>query len=227
MPGIIATYKDVSKNWDVYDKYAENLYIKNKKKKQLIENNPEYKTRVENTKDKANSIMNAIKVIDNHSENYAENIEIAGKTVVETIALLSMLPFMALMMKNSNNKSKMLLYTILSTIPVFIITIITEPILAKMQIIASRLGRNKAIKEKLNDINYFVEYTPEQIKKAEEIVDNNNLKTKNRKNEKFKDDSKQTFKESINEIVGFRKNYKEFKAEKEQELGINKHFQEK
>jgi hypothetical protein len=77
MPGMIATAKDVSKNWNVYDKYSENLYIINKKKSKLIQDNPEYKQREENIRGKANSIINAIKLMDNNSENYVENIELA------------------------------------------------------------------------------------------------------------------------------------------------------
>ena len=237
MADIIATVKDVSKNWNVYDKYSENLYIKNKQKSKLIQNNPEYKLREENIRGKANSIINAIKIMDNRSENYAENIEMAMQNTIGLASTALMLPFVIMGVKVKNT-SKAIIYTSLSFIPAFILPLLLAPIEAKMQVKASRLGRYKAMKEDLNNINSFVSYTPEQIKEATEIVEKaeaseTDKKTKNKSKLNKKDKVKkntdantnQSFKESIKQILNFSKDYKEYK--KEQTLGINKEFQDK
>ena len=249
MSGIITTAKDVSKNWNVYDKYSENLYLKNKKKAKLINENSEYKLREEKVKGKAESVINAVKIMDNSSENYAENIEMALNGLIGFAGLALEIPFL-IAGATTKSKSKSIIYFMLAILPTFLLATLLAPLEAKMQIRASRLGRNKAIKEQLNDVNNFVSYTPEQIKKATEIVEEN---SKNNKTEKLENNykpgsikfiqtevknqtkektdldpnSNQSFKESLKQIMNFSKDYKEYKAEKENEIGINKEFQAK
>ena len=230
MPGMIATAKDVSKNWNVYDKYSENLYIINKKKSKLIQDNPEYKQREENIRGKANSIINAIKLMDNNSENYAENIELAIQNSMGIVSFATMLPFMLIALKTKST-SKSILYSFLSTIPTFLLSFLIAPIEAKMQVKASRLGRFQTIKNELRDVNNFVSYTPEQIKEATKIVEENeknkpNSKSKGKNKEKTKDaNSNQSIKESLNQIINFSKDYKKYKAEKDTAIDVE--FQNK
>lgn len=249
MLGIITTAKDVSKNWNIYDKYSENLHLRNKKKAKLINENPEYKLREEKVKGKAEAVINAVKIMDNSSENYAENIEMALNGLIGFAGLALELPLLIAGTK-TKSKSKSLVYFMLALLPTFLLATLLAPLEAKMQIRASRLGRNKAIKEQLNDVNNFVSYTPEQIKKATEIVEENSennttkklenkyrpgfikfiqTEAKNQSKEKTNLDpnSNQSFKESLNQIKNFSKDYKEYKAEKENEIGINEEFQAK
>ena len=113
MLGIITTAKDVSKNWNIYDKYSENLHLRNKKKAKLINENPEYKLREEKVKGKAESVINAVKIMDNSSENYAENIEMALNGLIGFAGLALELPLL-IAGTTTKSKSKSIVYFMLA-----------------------------------------------------------------------------------------------------------------
>ena len=106
------------------------------------------------------------------SGNYAENIEMALNGLIGFAGLALELPLL-IAGTTTKSKSKSIVYFMLALLPTFLLSTLLAPLEAKMQIRASRLGRNKAIKEQLNDVNNFVSYTPEQIKKATKIVEEN------------------------------------------------------
>ncbi|MCQ2957492.1 MAG: hypothetical protein MJ180_01165 [Candidatus Gastranaerophilales bacterium] len=230
---ILNTIKDCHKHWHKYDDWD----IKNKtryaKKKYLFDNyknkNPdEYKK----LKEKSDIVIKTVNILDNASENAAQNMQVAT-THVTGLALGIPMLFMSgvsfwAMFKGFKHLEKhknlpLWAFSFLYIAPA--LNLLDLPLTlwkTKKQIEASRVARAKARDIELKDIKNFVAYTLEQISKAKEIA-----KTINDKDIKDEDNKNISLSKSFKSTLNLDKEYNKYLKRYKENLGIDKKIQSK
>ena len=224
MATIIETCRDVLKNTPLYEKREKEFYLRQKRKSELLKNSNVHKLRADEIRPKAKNVFNAIRIMDNYSENYAEDME---KALSQGVALLGYALTLAGLLlgtltKNKQSKKATVIMTLLYMMPMILIPILAAPFTAKKQIQASRAGRYKALKNEISDVRNFVVYTPEQIEQAKniEIRDKEKINSKNK--------SQNSFQNTIKTIKDFNKDYSEYKKYKQKtNIKLNEEFEKK
>lgn len=224
MAAIIETCKDVLRTSPIYESREEEFYLRQKRKSELLKNNSYYQNKAEKIAPKANNVFNAIQIIDNYSENYAEDMEKALGNALGIAGLALTVPLYGLemwLLKNPKmHGTKSRFAALIPIIPMFALLFAASPWMAKKQIQASRTGRYQAIKNELNDVRNFVTYTPEQIEQAQSMK--NDDKTKDKKSK-----SKNDFQNSVKILKEFKRDYAEYQKKRQTDNTLDLEFDEK
>ncbi len=185
--GICAVVTDVRRNSKIYDAWEQENQDNYARKRYLSQKNlsPEHIKKQKEIKDKANVVLRASSIMDNHSEAMAADAAFATGTIfqlvtigVASLATLIPIPFIIKQIKKKkiNNKKAQLLGTILPLVSglagTFAAICAMAPWMAKKQVEASRIGRFNAKQKDLSDIRNFVVYTEEQKKEADKNKNN-------------------------------------------------------
>ncbi len=174
MSEILNTLGQVRKNWGNYETWEKEQEILEKKKKEYRKHNPVSAAERAEAEKYGRTIINAINVMDEYSEDKAEDMEQAVQTA-------SIIPVEAGLLGGSAAggilgfkiaKGKYLMPILIAgqltgMMAAFIPTTILG---TKLQIWASKVARFQAREEELKDPKNFVIYTDQQMQKAEEIA---------------------------------------------------------
>lgn len=205
MGQFINSVREVKRNYNVYDKWEQQQADEKAQKEYLAKNLQLPKDKVELTEAKAKTVIRAAEMLDNRSENNAEDMEMCT-SVLSMLAVLPLafLPMLGLKFKSQKASLMLNAGSLLAT---FVAT--SGLILwgTSKQKEASRIGRFQAKQDELKDVKNFVIYTPEQIdaavKKAGQLPD---------------EKSKKSFIESfsnIKQVFKDKKAYKENQSKKD------------
>ena len=175
MSQIFNTIQDVSKNYGKYDKWEQEKANKNAKKEYLVQHLNVPKEKIDLTRKRAEAVIRATEIMDTRSEDNCENMEqvVSIAQIVPTMTI----PFLQIPAAKILEKIfKMAPAKAMNIASYGSIGLMFAVVIAMIgwgnakQKEASRIGRFQARKNELKGLENFVEYTPEQIKQAQEIA---------------------------------------------------------
>lgn len=176
MSQFLNSINEVKKNYSKYDDWEQKQADEKAQKLYLAKTLDIPKDKLELTEEKAKTVIRAAELLDNRSENNAENMEqLTG--ILSSIAILIPAFGSELLLMQMMKKGKKIPKGLQFASPVLTLATAVGLILwgnAKQKE-ASRIGRFQAKQNELKDVKNFVIYTPEQIEraieKAKEIPD--------------------------------------------------------
>lgn len=179
MGQFLNSVREVKRNYNIYDNWEQQQADEKAQKQYLAKNLQIPKDKVELTEARAKTVIRAAEMLDNRSENNAEDMEMCTSALSMLAVLpMSFLPLLGMRMKSLKAANMLSFGSLAAT---FLAT--SGLILwgTAKQKEASRIGRFQAKQNELKDVKNFVIYTPEQIeaavKKAEEIPDEKEKKS--------------------------------------------------
>lgn len=177
------------KNWEQEQK---NIDLR---RKELSKRKPATPEELERAKSLGRAIVDAVDITDDYSETSAQKMEMATEGAIALLTLpLGIIP-MIIAFKDLLNTQRVLKWSAGGAIATLVATIPLTFWATQKQKEASRIARFMARDEELKDPKSFVEYTPEQIKQAQEIA-------------KDIPDEKEEKKDGILKFVPFRETFK-------------------
>ena len=212
MQNIGQTYKDYKKELPKYEAWKKQRDIRNAKKEYLFKTKPPSEEELKRAKAKADILFNAIDVMDDYSQEKAEDTEqivqqaggvimelalyIGGligfgigatKTAKNTIDKLLKKIQKFKKIENSDIKSiSILTFSSLGALMLAGISQIPLSIIsAKCEVSASRIARFEAMKDELNDYNQFAILDDKQKEEVANLAQNIKLNKKEKKNNKL------------------------------------------
>ncbi len=165
----------VKQNWQSYEKWDKEQDNKEARRKELHKTRPVSQKELKEAQKRGKTIINAINVMDEYSENKAEDMEQATQAVGQIPVQIGVSAGMGfgflLMSKIKNPKAKLLLNpwslgflgAALTYVPFSIWS-------TKVQVWASKVARFQAREKELKDPKNFVIYDDNQLKEAEKIA---------------------------------------------------------
>ena len=196
----LKTQKDLTKDKIEYKEWLENYKKSEKNKYKIWEENEDKFSQadIEKAKKERDVILNVIKKIENKSNEYSTNIEMAtwcltaGITACGTIIGAALSGLISLLKKNCNFSTnanvaiRLLQFSLLTIIPGFATMIAVAPAV-KLVKDSARVGRFKAKQELLNNPEAFLAYTDNE--RASVSIPSEDRKNASF-NKRFKDDLK-------------------------------------
>ncbi|OGI00922.1 MAG: hypothetical protein A2Y25_02820 [Candidatus Melainabacteria bacterium GWF2_37_15] len=174
MGDILNTVGTVRKNWNTYEKWEQEQDSLEQKKKEYRKQNPIPVEKKKEAEKYGNAVLNAINVMDEYSENKAEDMELATQAVMQFPVQIGSLGGVAVggLIGSKVAKGKYMLPLLIagSTIGTIAAFIPASVIATKAQIWASKVARFQAREKELKDPENFVIYTPEQIEQGQKIA---------------------------------------------------------
>lgn len=171
MSQFISSLKEVKKNYKPYDAWEQSQADNNAKREYLSKNITLPKDEVELTKTKAKVVLHAAEMLDNRSENNAENME-QSVGIMSSLALVPLIFLPSILAKKAPKIATSRKFNIAYLLSVSGVGAFFTLWGNKKQKEASRIGRFQAKQHELKDARNFVNYTPEQIEAAKIIVKN-------------------------------------------------------
>ena len=169
MSQFLNSINEVKKNYSKYDDWEQKQADEKAQKLYLAKTLDIPKDKLELTEEKAKTVIRAAELLDNRSENNAENMEqLTG--ILSSIAILIPAFGSELLLMQMMKKGKKIPKGLQFASPVLTLATAVGLILwgnAKQKE-ASRIGRFQAKQNELKDVKNFVIYTPEQIERAVE-----------------------------------------------------------
>lgn len=192
----INSLENVNRHYSEYKKWEKEQDTLDAKKEYLAEHSADANS---NSFGKAKAVLNAVDIMDQYSQNKAEQTEAITDSAMGTLSYLLMslsvavgalsykIPFIKKTGENlckllNNSKNKFIKNNVPKNAGKFVIPgligfgfIITSESAAiiystHLQKLASKIGRFQSRRDKLQDPKNFIEYTPEQIKEAEQLA---------------------------------------------------------
>lgn len=169
MSQFLNSINEVKKNYSKYDDWEQKQADEKAQKLYLAKTLDIPKDKLKLTEEKAKTVIRAAELLDNRSENNAENMEqLTG--ILSSIAILIPAFGSELLLMQMMKKGKKIPKGLQFASPVLTLATAVGLILwgnAKQKE-ASRIGRFQAKQNELKDVKNFVIYTPEQIERAVE-----------------------------------------------------------
>lgn len=169
MSQFLNSINEVKKNYSKYDDWEQKQADEKAQKLYLAKTLDIPKDKLELTEEKAKTVIRAAELLDNRSENNAENMEqLTG--IISSIAILIPALGSEFLLSHLMKKGKKIPKGLPFASPVLTLATAVGLILwgnAKQKQ-ASRIGRFQAKQNDLKDVKNFVIYTPEQIERAVE-----------------------------------------------------------
>ena len=169
MSQFLNSINEVKKNYSKYDDWEQKQADEKARKQYLAKTLDIPKDKLELTEEKAKTVIRAAELLDNRSENNAENMEqLTG--IISSIAILIPALGSEFLLLHLMKKGKKIPKGLPFASPVLTLATAVGLILwgnAKQKQ-ASRIGRFQAKQNDLKDVKNFVIYTPEQIERAVE-----------------------------------------------------------
>ncbi len=169
MSQFLNSINEVKKNYSKYDDWEQKQADEKARKQYLAKTLDIPKDKLELTEEKAKTVIRAAELLDNRSENNAENMEqLTG--IISSIAILIPALGSEFLLLHLMKKGKKIPKGLQFASPVLTLATAVGLILwgnAKQKE-ASRIGRFQAKQKELKDVKNFVIYTPEQIERAVE-----------------------------------------------------------
>ncbi len=169
MSQFLNSINEVKKNYSKYDDWEQKQADEKAQKLYIAKTLDIPKDKLELTEEKAKTVIRAAELLDNRSENNAENMEqLTG--ILSSIAILIPAFGSELLLMQMMKKGKKIPKGLQFASPVLTLATAVGLILwgnAKQKE-ASRIGRFQAKQNELKDVKNFVIYTPEQIERAVE-----------------------------------------------------------
>lgn len=169
MSQFLNSINEVKKNYSKYDDWEQKQADEKARKQYLAKTLDIPKDKLELTEEKAKTVIRAAELLDNRSENNAENMEqLTG--IISSIAILIPALGSEFLLLHLMKKGKKIPKGLQFASPVLTLATAVGLILwgnAKQKQ-ASRIGRFQAKQNDLKDVKNFVIYTPEQIERAVE-----------------------------------------------------------
>ncbi len=183
MSEILNTLGNIHKNWKGYEAWEQEQDNLEARKKEYRKQNPVSEQEKQEAQKYGKTIINAINIMDEYSENKAEDVEVATE-VTKSIALqlgtLAGSAIAGLLIARKARKGKIdlepltdmssVFFTIMtgSTLGLIAATVPATVFSTKAQVWTSKVARYQARENELQDPRNFVIYTPEQIAEAKE-----------------------------------------------------------
>lgn len=212
MQNIGQTYKDYKKELPKYEAWKKQRDIRNAKKEYLFKTKPPSEEELKRAKAKADILFNAIDVMDDYSQEKAEDteqiVQQAGGVIMELAFYIGGLIGLGIgatktakntidkllkkiqkfkKIENSDIKSiSILTFSSLGALMLAGISQIPLSIIsAKCEVSASRIARFEAMKDELNDYNQFAILDDKQKEEVANLAQNIKLNKKEKKNNKL------------------------------------------
>lgn len=212
MQNIGQTYKDYKKELPKYEAWKKQRDIRNAKKEYLFKTKPPSEEELKRAKAKADILFNAIDVMDDYSQEKAEDteqiVQQAGGVIMELAFYIGGLIGLGIgatktakntidkllkkiqkfkKIENSDIESiSILTFSSLGALMLAGISQIPLSIIsAKCEVSASRIARFEAMKDELNDYNQFAILDDKQKEEVANLAQNIKLNKKEKKNNKL------------------------------------------